>query len=358
MLLRKVHLLAEDLTFTLNSDTLDTETMEPRRCYCVMKKLLRLMNEDPELCHKIYPKQGSGGSEEQSGSTDANTQTDMGNMCIYTKLHQELLKDYNERAYPQCSHEGQFDMDQLEITDKFLSTSVENVVVYGALMDEGRTIEVAVKMKLTQFDDVVEEISGMRKLIHPNIVHIVGFNLEHGIILTEYMKNGNLHSACTEAHDTSQLFKYIFQVINGVTFIHGERYIHRDLETSNVFIDGDGVCKIGDLENAVFMGDRLEYIEKVKPLHYHHYPKEAYEQQKFSYCSDIYSLAYLVMEVLLSPNVKAPADKSYMMSEFEKIANSERCSDSVYQMVMKTLLSDPEERPTIEDFYNLFVTYI
>lgn len=52
-------------------------------------------------------------------------------------------------------------------------------------------------------------------------------------------------------------------MINGVTFIHGERYIHRDLETSNVFIDGDGVCKIGDLENAVFMGDRLEYIEKV-----------------------------------------------------------------------------------------------
>lgn len=101
-------------------------------------------------------------------------------------------------------------MDQLEITDKFLSTSVENVVVYGALMDEGRTIEVAVKMKLTQFDDVVEEISGMRKLIHPNIVHIVGFNLEHGIILTEYMKNGNLHSACTVS-----MLRYMLNIFNG-----------------------------------------------------------------------------------------------------------------------------------------------
>lgn len=61
---------------------------------------------------------------------------------------------------------------------------------------------------------------------------------------------------------TSQLLKYILDVTNGLKYIHGKKYIHRDLDTTNVFVDNHNNCRIGDLENAVFIGNSQNYIQK------------------------------------------------------------------------------------------------
>lgn len=52
-------------------------------------------------------------------------------------------------------------------------------------------------MKLWEFDVVETEVSAMRALTHPNVMPLIGLNLEHGIILTEYMRNGTLQNVCT-----------------------------------------------------------------------------------------------------------------------------------------------------------------
>lgn len=90
-----------------------------------------------------------------------------------------------------------FKVDKLDITDKILNSSIHNIVIFGTLKRDIHLIDVAVKMKLWAFDEVKAEVSAMLTLTHPNIIPVIGFNLEHGIILTEYMRKGSLYNVCT-----------------------------------------------------------------------------------------------------------------------------------------------------------------
>ncbi|XP_049824822.1 proto-oncogene tyrosine-protein kinase LCK-like [Aethina tumida] len=328
------------------------QNQTPPRCYCMMKTLLGVIYDNPEYHRKLYYKQVSG-SIKKGKRILAHIKSDITKQCTIADNQHELLRIKYETALPTCLQEKLFKLDNLFITDKILDSSIHNVIVFGTLNRGTHIIEVAVKMKLWEFDVVETEVSAMRALTHPNVMPVIGLNLEHGIILTEYMRNGTLQNVCTTMQSTNQLFKYIYDVINGLKYIHGKKFIHRDLEISNVFVDDNYRCRIGDLENAVYLGNSLVYIQKGKFVQSYHCPKEAFEYQVFSYASDIYSLAYLMMEVLLSPNVKESAKKSYLMSELEKVSKSERCPGNIFQIVMKALSPNPQNRPTIVDFYNV-----
>ncbi|KAJ9664854.1 mitosis inhibitor protein kinase swe1 [Coniosporium apollinis] len=86
--------------------------------------------------------------------------------------------------------------------------------------------------------------------------HVINFtdsweSKGHLYIQTEFCENGNLKDFLTQAGfkarlDDFRIWKILLELSQGIKFIHDSGFIHLDLKPANVFVDWEGVLKIGD----------------------------------------------------------------------------------------------------------------
>lgn len=108
-----------------------------------------------------------------------------------------LIIKFLDIAPPKCIQDKELLFDDLEYNHLCTLDSGEfGTVFLGKLTQGNQRKTVAVKVIHNPVLDIMSEISSMCKLVHPNILPIVGCNIQHRIILTEYMKNGNLRDVC------------------------------------------------------------------------------------------------------------------------------------------------------------------
>lgn len=92
---------------------------------------------------------------------------------------------------------------------------------------------------------------------HEHIIELVDDweSKNHLYIQTEYCENGNLKDFLAQAGfkgrlDDFRIWKIMLELAQGVKSIHDANFIHLDLKPANVFIDWEGVLKIGDFGMA------------------------------------------------------------------------------------------------------------
>ena len=94
------------------------------------------------------------------------------------------------------------------------------------------------------------EIETMKDLDHPNIVSYLGcerkdFSIS---IFLEYIPGGSIGS-CLRKHGHFQepvVSSLTRQTLQGLSYLHSEGILHRDLKADNILLDLDGTCKISD----------------------------------------------------------------------------------------------------------------
>ena len=94
------------------------------------------------------------------------------------------------------------------------------------------------------------EIDTMKDLDHVNIVQYLGCERkEYSIsIFLEYISGGSVGS-CLRKHgkfEESVVSSLTRQTLNGLSYLHSEGILHRDLKADNILLDLDGTCKISD----------------------------------------------------------------------------------------------------------------
>jgi len=94
------------------------------------------------------------------------------------------------------------------------------------------------------------EIDTMQHLDHPNIVQYLGCEKkEYSIsIFLEYISGGSVGS-CLRKHgkfEESVVSSLTRQTLAGLSYLHREGILHRDLKADNILLDLDGTCKISD----------------------------------------------------------------------------------------------------------------
>jgi mitosis inhibitor protein kinase SWE1 len=77
----------------------------------------------------------------------------------------------------------------------------------------------------------------------------------HLYIQTEYCENGNLKDFLQQTGfkgrlDDFRIWKILLELCQGIKSIHDANFIHLDLKPANIFIDWEGVLKIGDFGMA------------------------------------------------------------------------------------------------------------
>ncbi|KAG1342175.1 putative serine/threonine-protein kinase WNK11 [Cocos nucifera] len=183
--------------------------------------------------------------------------------------------------------------------------------VYRAF-DQEEGIEVAWNQVLfgsfsgdrTMMDRLFAEVRLLRELRHENIISLyrVWMDPEHSTLnfITEVCTSGNLREYRKRHRHVSlkALKKWSRQILMGLDYLHNHEpcIIHRDLNCSNVFINGNiGQVKIGDLGLAAIVGKShaahsiLGTPEFMAP--------ELYEEE-YTELVDIYSFGMCVLEMV------------------------------------------------------------
>ncbi|MFQ6650440.1 hypothetical protein Gotur_023291 [Gossypium turneri] len=235
--------------------------------------------------------------------------------------------------------------------------------VYRAF-DQEEGIEVAWKqVKLRNFsndssmiDRLYSEVRLLRSLTNKNIISLynVWRDEEHNILnfITEVCTSGNLREYRKKHRQVSikALKKWSKQILKGLDYLHTHDpcIIHRDLNCSNVFVNGNtGQVKIGDLGMAAIVGKShsahsiLGTPEFMAP--------ELYEEH-YTELIDIYSFGMCLLEVV---TLEIPYSECENVAKIYKKVSSgvrpqamSKVRDEDVKAFIERCLAQPRSRPS------------
>ncbi|KAF1920345.1 hypothetical protein BDU57DRAFT_534134 [Ampelomyces quisqualis] len=208
-----------------------------------------------------------------------------------------------------------------------------------------------------------QEIDTMQHLDHPNIVQYLGCERkEYSIsIFLEYISGGSVGS-CIRKHgkfEESVVSSLTRQTLLGLSYLHREGILHRDLKADNILLDLDGTCKISDFgiskkTDNIYGND---VTNSMQGSVFWMAPEVIRSQgQGYSAKVDIWSLGCVVLEMFAG---KRPWSKEEAIGAIYKLGSLNQAPpipEDVSRVIGVEGLSfmydcftiDPAERPTAE----------
>ncbi|XP_045827034.1 probable serine/threonine-protein kinase WNK11 [Trifolium pratense] len=238
--------------------------------------------------------------------------------------------------------------------------------VYRAF-DQEEGIEVAWnQVKLRNFsndpamiDRLYSEVRLLRSMTNKNIIALYNFwrDQDHNTLnfITEVCTSGNLREYRKKHKHVSvkALKKWSKQILEGLNYLHlhDPCIIHRDLNCSNVFVNGNtGQVKIGDLGLAAIVGKNhsahsvLGTPEFMAP--------ELYEEN-YTEMVDIYSFGMLVLEMVTLEIPYSECDN--VAKIYKKVSSGMRpqslnkVKDAEVKAFIEKCLAQPRARPSAQE---------
>lgn len=157
--------------------------------------------------------------------------------------------------------------------------------VYKAIGKDGRKGEFAIKKfkpdkegEIVQYtglsQSAIREMALCSELDHPNVVQLAEIILEDKCIFMvfEYTEHDLLqiihHHTQPQRHaiPAPMIKSILFQLLNGLLYLHTNWVLHRDLKPANILVTSSGAVRIGDLGlarlfykplNSLYSGDKV-----------------------------------------------------------------------------------------------------
>jgi mitogen-activated protein kinase kinase kinase len=219
------------------------------------------------------------------------------------------------------------------------------------------------------------EITLLRDLRHPNIVQYLGSNSdeEHLNIFLEYVAGGSVASMLVNYGSLPEglISNFVRQILAGLSYLHSEDIIHRDIKGANILVDNKGTVKISDfgiskrveastllnptapLNTARRGGPRVSLQGSVFWM-----APEVVRQTAYTKKADIWSLGCLIVEMFTGSH---PHPNCTQLQAIFKIGGSggnpenarpdlpEHASEDAKVFMRSTFEIDHERRPSAEE---------
>ncbi|XP_078270249.1 serine/threonine-protein kinase MAK isoform X5 [Rhinoraja longicauda] len=268
-------------------------------------------------------------------------------------------------------------------TMKQLGDGTYGCVLMGKSNESGELVAIKrMKRKFYSWDECINlrEVKSLKKLNHANIIKLKEVIREnnHLYFIFEYMKE-NLYQLMK---DRDRLFpesiirNIMYQIIQGLAFIHKHGFFHRDMKPENLLCMGPDLVKIGDFGLAREIRSRPPYTDYVSTRWYRA-PEVLLRSSIYSSPIDIWAVGCIMAELYtlrpLFPGVsevdeifkicqvlgtpkKSDWPEGYQLSvamnfRFPQCAPIHlktlipNASDDAIQLIKETLYWDPKRRP-------------
>ncbi|XP_067092359.1 serine/threonine-protein kinase ICK-like isoform X2 [Osmerus mordax] len=148
-------------------------------------------------------------------------------------------------------------------------------VILGRSLESGELVAIKkMKRKFYSWDECMNlrEVKSLKKLNHANVVKLkeVIRENDHLYFVFEYMKE-NLYQLMkdrTRLFPESAVRNIMFQILQGLAFIHKHGFFHRDMKPENLLCMGPELVKIADFGLAREIRSRPPYTDYVSTRWY------------------------------------------------------------------------------------------
>ena len=169
---------------------------------------------------------------------------------------------------------------------------------------EGETIQYT---GLSQ--SAIREMSLCTELSHPNLIHLVEIILEDKCIFMvfEYCEHDLLqiiqHHTQPARHPipASMIKSILFQLLNGLLYLHRSWVLHRDLKPANIMVTSNGAVRIGDLGLARVFRSPLTSLysgDKVVVTIWYRSPELLLGSKHYTPAVDLWAVGCIFAELL------------------------------------------------------------
>uniref|UniRef100_A0A0N5C326 non-specific serine/threonine protein kinase n=1 Tax=Strongyloides papillosus TaxID=174720 RepID=A0A0N5C326_STREA len=208
----------------------------------------------------------------------------------------------------------------------------------------------------------LNEVSLLSQLDHPNIISYYDSFEEDGILMIEmeYADGGNLGQflMMQEEYLNEDVIWFIFtQIVDGVSYLHQNSILHRDLKTANIFLTKKNEVKIGDFGISKIMGTntKIDGASTVIGTPYYISP-EMCEGKSYNESTDIWSMGCILYEMACLQKAfeasNLPALVTHIMkAEYKPV--KKQYSVFLKLMIRDLLKVDATQRPSINDIMEM-----
>ena len=161
------------------------------------------------------------------------------------------------------------------------------------------------KMKGAIMKDIRTEVELMRSLKHVNIVRYLGAQMDKDSlhIFQEWVPGGAVSCLLNKFGPFSieVIQSYISQTICGLSFLHDNDIMHRDIKGSNILVNDEGVVKLADFgasKKLKNLGDNMMMSLTVVGTPYFMSP-EVFEE-KYSAKADIWGIGCVAFQMAMA----------------------------------------------------------
>lgn len=191
----------------------------------------------------------------------------------------------------------------------------------------------------------------LRTLQHAHIVQVLSPVLEdQGALFyaMEWMAGGDLKQRLAKEPALSEILTLFLQALDGLAYAHEQGVVHRDLKPANIFINAEGLAKMGDFGLAQGQ-DRSQLTATGTVLGTPEYmsPEQA-EGEPATAQSDIYACGVMLYEFLTgAPPFRAEQALTVLRMHVDKAAPplpAEAAASGFSELLSKALAKAPAER--------------
>ncbi|MFM6208284.1 MAG: serine/threonine protein kinase [Planktothrix sp.] len=156
--------------------------------------------------------------------------------------------------------------------------------------------------------------------------------------------------------------KILYQLASGISDIHAQGVIHRDIKPTNMKIDQENILKIFDFGLARFTGKNDSTQGFTGTLGFA--APELYQGDYISFTQAVDTYAFGVTAWFLSKEkipdslLKIPPDFTTSLPSFSSLSQSLNLPPQVSQLLDLTLSEDPKNRPAMLEVKNLLEKYL
>ncbi|KAJ4905965.1 Mitogen-activated protein kinase kinase kinase 1 [Raphanus sativus] len=203
------------------------------------------------------------------------------------------------------------------------------------------------------------EIALLSRLQHQNIVRYRGTAKDGSnlYIFLELVSQGSLLKTYQRYQlPDSVVSTYTRQILDGLKYLHGEGFIHRDIKCANILVDTSGAVKLADFGLAKV--SKLNDIKSSKGTPFWMAPEVINPKRTDGYGSsaDIWSLGCTVLELLTQKipycDLENPYQALYRIGKGELPDIPDTLSLDARDFIIRCLRVNPDERPTAAELLN------
>ncbi|XP_040839485.1 serine/threonine-protein kinase ICK isoform X1 [Ochotona curzoniae] len=188
-------------------------------------------------------------------------------------------------------------------TIKQLGDGTYGSVLLGRSIESGELIAIKkMKRKFYSWEECMNlrEVKSLKKLNHANVVKLKEVIRENDNLyfIFEYMKE-NLYQLIKERNKLfpeSSIRNIMYQILQGLAFIHKHGFFHRDLKPENLLCMGPELVKIADFGLAREIRSRPPYTDYVSTRWYRA-PEVLLRSTNYSSPIDVWAVGCIMAEV-------------------------------------------------------------